>query len=140
MSWFGALKGSKQKTVQTVKQKPTPPKLLRRPETPVGTKPMRRVADETAAEDAFEQLPKECMCNLAKCRRKAKMGCILFSARICSYHHSNVTGRRRRRRDGRRGMSAQDIHHFIPGKCEDGAWVNDDGTPWTYTNRIGDIK
>ena len=136
MKWFGVMKaGSKQKTIQRVK--PTPPKLLRKPKVEQGTKPMRRVEEEVAEDNVFQLLPEGCMCNGDVCKRKAKHGCILCSARLCDYHHAKIATGRKKKATGR---AADTIHHFKHGTCKDGQWVNSDGTPWRHTQLVGDKK
>ena len=134
MKWFGVMKaGSKQETITRVK--PTPPKLLRKPKVETGSKPMRRVEEEVAEDNVFERLPEDCMCNGGPCKRKAKHGCILCSARLCDYHHSKIATGRKKKATGR---AADTIHHFKHGTCKDGQWVNADGSPWRHTQLIGD--
>ena len=136
MKWFELMKADA-KAIQRVRQKPRPPKMLRRKKVETGSKPMRRVDEDVVQEDVFERLPEACMCNGGPCKRKAKHGCTLCSARLCDYHHSKIaTGRRKKRT----GQKADSIHLFKRGKCKDGQWVNDDGTPWRHTQLIGDRK
>tara|TARA_R100000152_G_C6781993_1_gene217888 strand:- start:6021 stop:6404 length:384 start_codon:yes stop_codon:yes gene_type:complete len=99
--------------------KPRPPRIKTAPKTnPTVAQPTDNNPDD---DDDYESLPERCMCNWPKCKRKARWGCRWCSARMCNYHHAQVTDRK----VGIPGTSASEIHNFGTGTCVGEEWVWD---------------